>query len=42
MAPVGVLELVVVGHQAVLAVADAPVQVLDDAGLIPIDLTELL
>ena len=30
------------GHPAVLTVADRPVQVLDDAGLIPMELTQLL
>ena len=30
------------GHPAVLAVADRPVQVLDDAGLIPMELAQLL
>ena len=30
------------GHPAVLTVADGPVQVLDNTGLIPLELTELL
>ena len=30
------------GHPAVLTVADGPVQVLDNTGLIPMELTELL
>ena len=30
------------GHPAVLTVADSPVQVLDNTGLIPMELTELL
>ena len=30
------------GHPAVLTVADRPVQVLDDAGLVPMELTQLL
>ena len=30
------------GHPAVLAVADRPIQVLDNAGLIPVELTQLL
>ena len=42
MAPVRILEHVVVRHPAVLAVADRPVQILDDACLIPMELTQLL
>ena len=30
------------GHPAVLTVADRPVQILDDAGLIPMELAQLL